>query len=126
MSDLNEQEIAEIIEKKEEPNDIEKDINENLSEWSSLITELSLKEVDLIKIKERIFDKEQWMTEQVDFKELYGKNNADIRKQHFKKFLKNEYATRNSLEVSIDYLKRRISFLKQLIHTKTVIMEVKE
>ena len=125
MSDLNEQEIAEIIEKKEEPNDIERNINENLSEWSGLITELSLKEVDLIKIKERIFDKEQWMTEQVDFKELYGKNNADIRKQHFKKFLKNEYATRNSLEVSIDYLKRRISFLKQLIHTKTVIMEVR-
>lgn len=125
MSDLNEQDIAEIIEKKEEPNSIEKDIIENLSEWSSLIMELSLKEVDLIKIKERIFDKEQWMTEQVDFKELYGKNNADIRKQHFKKFLKNEYATRNSLEVSIEYLKRRISFLKQLTHTKTVIMEVK-
>ena len=133
MSNLSEQEIAGIQEKKlkektRPPFDltIEDAIENNLNEWSNLVTELSLKEVDYIKIKDRIFDKQQWMEENTNFKEMYGKNNADVRKAHFKKFLKDEYAIRNHLEVSIDYCKRRISFLKQLIHTKTIIMEVKQ
>ena len=126
MSNLNTEDIAKIIEKPKTLCDLDKDITENISEWSGLITELSLKEVELHQIKERIFDKEQWMTENTDFKTMYGKNNSDIRKQHFKKFLKDEYAVKLGLEISIDYLKRRISFIKQLIHTKTVIMEVKE
>ena len=37
-----------------------------------------------------------------------------------------EYDNRRNLELSIDYLKRRISFIKQLVHTKTVLIEVKE
>ena len=126
MSNLNTEDIAKIMETPKELCDFDKDITENISEWSGLITELSLKEVELHQIKERIFDKEQWMTENTDFKTMYGKNNSDIRKQHFKKFLKDEYAVKLGLEISIDYLKRRISFIKQLIHTKTVIMEVKE
>ena len=133
MSNLNEEDIAIIQErelnKQEEKNEdiaIDAFVIDNIIEWSNLITELSLKEVDLLKIKNRIFDKEQWMTENTDFKTMYGKNNADVRKQHFNKFLKSEYAVKMHLEISIDYLKRRISFLKQLIHTKTIIMEVKE
>ena len=134
MSNLNEQDIAKYQEEMENNNeeqpkelcDLDKSIEENLTEWSELITELCLKEVDYIKIKDAIFEKEQWIIENTDFKKVYGKNNADVRKQHFNKFLKDEYAIRNHLEVSIDYCKRRISFLKQLIHTKTIIMEVKE
>lgn len=134
MSDLNEQDIAKYQEEMENNNeeqpkelcDLDKSIEENLSEWSELITELCLKEVDYIKIKDRIFDKQQWMEENTNFKEMYGKNNADVRKAHFKKFLKDEYAIRNHLEVSIDYCKMRIPFLKQLVHTKTVLREVKE
>lgn len=108
------------------PTPLSTSVGDDLTEWSELITQLCLKEVDYIKIKDRIFDKQQWMEENTDFKEMYGKNNADVRKAHFKKFLKDEYAIRNHLEISIDYCKRRISFLKQLVHTKTVIMEVKE
>ena len=134
MSNLNEQDIAKYQEEMENNNeeqpkelcDLDKSIEENLTEWSELITELCLKEVDYIKIKDSIFRKEQWIIENTDFKKVYGKNNADVRKQHFNKFLKDEYAIRNHLEVSIDYLKRRISFLKQLVHTKTVLREVKE
>ena len=137
MSNLNEEDIAKITEAIEETKNkpvemkipdtpMTTSIGDDLTEWSNLITELSLKEVDLLKIKNRIFDKEQWMTENTDFKSMYGKNNADVRKQHFKKFLKSEYAVKMHLEISIDYLKRRISFMKQLIHTKTIIMEVKE
>ena len=40
--------------------------------------------------------------------------------------MKSEYENRRSLELSIDYIKRRISFLKSLIHVKSVIMGVKE
>lgn len=136
MSNLNEEDIAKINDALEEaknkpvemeiPTPLSTSVGDDLTEWSKLITELSLKEVDYIKIKDRIFDKQQWMEENTNFKEMYGKNNADVRKAHFKKFLKDEYAIRNHLEVSIDYCKRRISFLKQLIHTKTIIMEVKE
>ena len=106
--------------------DFDKDITENISEWGELITELSLKEVEYAKIKDKIFDKEQWIIENTDFKAVYGKNNADVRKQHLMKHMQGEYDNRRNLEISIDYLKRRISFIKQLIHTKTIIMEVKE
>lgn len=133
MSNLNEQDIAEIQEKKlkektRPPFDltIEDKIENNLNEWSNLVTELSLKEIDYIKIKNTIFNKEQWIKDNTDFKKVYGKNNADVRKQHLQKFLKEEYDKQDSLEISINYIKRRISFLKQLIHTKTIIMEVKE
>lgn len=133
MSNLNEQDIAKIQEKKlkektRPPFDltIEDKIENNLNEWSNLVTELSLKEMSYLKLKDTIFNKEQWIIDNTDFKKVYGKNNADVRKQHLQKFLKEEYELRNSHEISIDYLKRRISFLKQLIHTKTIIMEVKE
>ena len=137
MSMIEPEDIAKMEEKKKEKElnkqeainediSIDSYVMDNIIEWSNLITELTIKEIDHHKIKERIFDKEYWMTENTNFKELYGKNNTDIRKQHFKKFLKNEYATKLHLEISIDYLKRRITFLKQLIHTKTVLMEVKE
>lgn len=131
MSTLEPEDIAEyqereLNENEEKNEDIQIDafVMDNCIEWSNLIKELSLKEIDYIKIKERIADKEQWMSENTDFKTIYGKNNADIRKQHFKKFLKHEYNVKYSLEISIDYLKRRISFLKQLVDTKTVLLEV--
>ena len=56
---------------------------------------------------------------------MYGKNNESIRKQHVKEELADEYSELKELEFSIDNLKRRISFLKSLIHTKTVLMEIK-
>lgn len=118
MSNLNEQDIAEIQEKKlkektRPPFDltIEDKIENNLNEWSNLVTELSLKEMSYLKLKDTIFNKEQWIIDNTDFKKVYGKNNADVRKQHLQKFLKEEYELRNSHEISIDYIKRRISFL---------------
>lgn len=136
MSNLNEEDIAKITEAIEEaknkPVEIEipapmiTSLEHDLSEWTTLITELSLKEIDYIKIKNTIFNKEQGIKDNTDFKKVYGANNADVRKRHLQKFLKEEYDKQDSLEISINYIKRRISFLKQLIHTKTVIMEVKE
>lgn len=129
MNNLNEEDIAAYQEKQkflEEHPFLKNNISYDLWEWSKLITELSEKETELTKLKETIFDKEQWIIENTDFKEVYGKNNSDVRKLHLTKHMKSEYENRRSLELSIDYIKRRISFLKSLIHVKSVIMGVKE
>ena len=140
MSNLNEEDIAKINEsakKREMTVELEnvqiseetRDFIENnpmtkttvvydLWEWSNLITELSTKEVDLLNLKDIIFDKEQWIVENTDFKAVYGKNNSDVRKLHFQKHMKKEYDLRDDLEISIDYLKRRISFLKTVVNLK--------
>lgn len=86
-----------------------------LEAWSYLITELSSKEIELYKCKESYQALSDTIIESTDFKELYGKNNVEVRKNHVK-----------NLSFSIDYLIRKISFLKQLIHTKTVMVEIKE
>lgn len=130
MSNLNEADIAEYQKNKEEFLEdnpfLKTTISYDLWEWSKLITELSEKEIQLIELKDIIFDKEQWIIENTNFKEVYGKNNNDVRKLHLSKHMKGEYDNRRSLEVSIDYIKRRISFLKSLIQVKSVIMGVKE
>ena len=99
---------------------------DNLSEWSRLVTELSENEIALYEWKEVYSVKSEEIIKNTDFKELYGKNNADVRKAHVRNELRDWDNIIHDLEFSIDYLKRRISFLKQLVHTKTVLLEVKE
>jgi len=55
---------------------------------------------------------------------LYGKNNADVRKQHVRKELSTWYDTITDLELGISWINRRISFLRELIRTKRTLMEV--
>ncbi|WP_458456190.1 hypothetical protein [Methanobrevibacter sp.] len=101
-------------------------VTELLETWSRLITELSLKEIEHYKCRESYQALSDKIIESTDFKELYGKNNAEIRKNHVKNELAKEHEHIKNLSFSIDYLIRKISFLKQLIHTKTVMMEIKE
>ena len=101
-------------------------VMELLEAWSYLITELSSKEIELYKCRESYQALSDTIIESTDFKELYGKNNAEIRKNHVKNELAKEHEHIKNLTFSIDYITRKISFLKQLIHTKTVIMEIKE
>ena len=106
--------------------EMNRDVMVDLEEWSKLITELSRKEVKLFSLKDEYNVKSEMIVETTDFKELYGKNNADVRKRHIRQELDYEYTCIKDLELSVNYIKRRISFLKQLIHTKTVLLEVKE
>lgn len=101
---------------------------DNLTEWSRLVTELSAKEIKLEKVKKEYDTKEFKIkyVDDIDFKELYGRANDDTRNYHVEVTLKDLISEKESLEFSVNYLKRRISFLKQLIHTKTVLLEVKE
>ena len=136
MSNLNEEDIARlneaIKESKNEPVEIEiptpmtTSVEDDLTEWSRLITELSENEIELFELKEKYELASEKIIDETDFKAIYGKNNAEVRKQHVKSILYADYLVIKDLEFSIDYLKRRISYLKQLIHTKTVLREVKE
>ena len=111
-------------------------VEDNLYAWSKSITELSKKEVELYKLKEayekasekllKDAAKEKAENDNDIIKAKYGGNNDKTRAKYVKEMLIKEDREIKNLEFSIDYLKRRISFLKQLIHTKTIIMEVKE
>lgn len=87
---------------------------EVIDEWNKAILELSQKEEKLIHVKQDYSQKEFDIkyVEDIDFKELYGRANDDTRNQHVKITLKKLIDEKNELELRIDYLKRRISFLK--------------
>ena len=92
-------------------------VMDNLSEWSSLITELCAKEVELSEAKEE--------NEHDIIKAKYGGNNDKTRKKYVEETLVDEHEAIVKLERRIDYIKRRVPFLKSLIHTKTVLLEIK-
>ena len=98
----------------------------NLEEWSKLVTELSEKEIALYKWKECYQIKSDEIIANVDFKKIYGANNQKIRDNHVKKELQTWNDTIKDLEFSINYIGRRIVYLKELIRTKRVLMEIKE
>ena len=129
MSIYDTEEIAEYLNKQEEENEdfaIDAFVLDNCIEWSNLISELSEKEVALYKWKEVYNIKSEEIIQSTNFKELYGKNNEQIRKEHVKHELSDWYNNITELEFSIDYCKRRLSFLRQLVATKTALLEVKK
>ena len=148
MSNLNEEDIAKINEAaKERENSVELEnvelseevidfiennpmtkttVAKDLWEWSKLLTELSEKELKLLILKTDFNEKEYDILTTFDFKKKFGKDNDKVRKGYIREQYKDLLENIEDLELSIDYLKRRISFLKQLIHTKTILMEVKE
>ena len=125
---LNADELCDFLNNNMGATSINAPVMDNLAEWSLLVTELSTKEIKLEKVK-KDYDKKEFQIKYVDdinFKELYGRANDDTRKYHVEVTLQDLISEKESLELSINYLKRRISFLKQLIHTKTVLTEIKE
>ena len=89
-----------------------------LQEWEGLVNELSHKEVELLKLKEFIAVKSFEIEQETDYKSLYGKNNADIRKQHLKNELGDVFDTVMELELSIGWIKSYIPLLKEVIRVK--------
>ena len=104
-------------------NDQEQKMEELFTELNSLIEEITDKEIALYQWKECYNIKSDEIIKNTNFKELYGANNADVRKTHVKNELTDWYDTIKNLEFSIDYIVRRISFLKELIRTKTLLTE---
>ena len=104
----------------------EPNVTGDLMEWKNLIEELSRKEVLLYKKKETYQVMSDKIIAETDFKEIYGKNNDTVRKTHVKNELMTDYETIKALEFSVDWINRRISFLKELIRVKRVVLEIKE
>ena len=117
MSNLNEEDIAMYQE--------QNGILGNLNEYEKLVNELSKKEIALYQWREVYQINADKIIAETDFKALYGANNQKVRDNHVKEELRDWYDNIKDLEFSIDYIARRISFLKELIRTKRVLMEVK-
>ena len=129
MSNLNEQEIASIMEADNSGEIVVPygdDVTDYLAEWENLISELSNKEVMLYHMKTDYHRKSDEIIAETNFKELYGANNQKVRDNHVKTVLSKDYETIKALEFSIDWINRRISFLRELVKTKRVLMEVKQ
>lgn len=89
-----------------------------LKEWNSLLMELLHKERDYYNLKEAYLLAEQELINTVDFKALYGKNNADVRKQHCKSELSDMVSELKELEWGINWIKGYIPLLKEVIRCK--------
>ena len=100
-------------------------MNDYLKEWEELVNELSEKELALIEWKQIYEIKAQTIEDETDFKAIYGRNNADIRKLHIKQELKEWDNTIVDLEISINWITRRISFLRELVKCERTLLEVK-
>ncbi len=99
--------------------------NDYLREWEELVNELSEKEIALFKWKEVYEIRAMEIENNTDFKELYGKNNEKVRREHIKNELADWHYTIKDLEFSIAYITRRISFLRELVKCKRTLVEAK-
>lgn len=93
--------------------------------YEDLIIELSQKETEYLKLKEDYDSKEfeiVYMSD-IDFKELYGSTAEKVRKQHAIKELKPLKDKLNGLELSINYLKRYLVFIRELCKWKRTVKE---
>lgn len=95
-------------------------------EWARLISEITDKEHRLHQCKEVYQALSEKIIADTDFKKLYGANNQSVRNNHVKHELSNEYDEIKRLEADIAYINRRIPYLKELIRTKRLLMELRE
>ena len=89
-----------------------------LKEWHFLVHELSDKEVQYFKLKEYLQSESFHIETTFDFKEAYGKNNADVRKHHIKVELSDVYDKMKDLEFGINWIRSYIPLLKEVIRSK--------
>jgi len=89
-----------------------------LVEWEDLVFELSEKETRLIHLKEYIQSQSFHIETTFDFKEAYGKNNADIRRHHIQVELMEVFEEVRDLELSIGWIKQYIPLLRECIRVK--------
>ena len=124
MSNIDTMDLIELEDKK--VRSIELPLTDLLCEWEDLVEDLTEKEIEYYYCKERYQSKADVIIAETDFKALYGANNQKVRDNHVKNELRKDYLHLKNLEFSIDWLNRRISFLRELVRTKRTIMEVKE
>ena len=142
MSNYNEEDLA--IWKGECPDTTTKEIAEVtfsliedvLVEWDELINELSEKEIQLYVLKEAYESSSEKLLEEAAKKKIetgediikakYGGNNDKTRAKYVKEMLLEDAIEIKGLEFSIDYIVRRIAFLKGLVYVKISLGEKDE
>lgn len=92
-----------------------------LLKYEELIVELSCKETEYMELKEQYNSEEFKIVyiSDINFKEIYGSTSEKVRKQHASIVLKPLKTKLKGLELSIDYLKRYIVFIRELIRVKS-------
>jgi len=111
--------FEEVLETPSESNTIEDYFNE----WEKAILELTDKEREQINLKETYAQMEQEIIDNTDFKELYGANNQKVRDNHVKAELKDLVDKKHDLELRINYLKRRIDFIKAIMRMQGILID---
>ena len=101
-------------------------VKEDLKEWKLLVDELSEKEIALYHWREVYSIKADEIIAETDFKALYGANNQKVRDNHVKQELSDWYDNIKELEFSIEWIKNRMSYLRELIRYKRTLLEVKQ
>ena len=112
----------------DEDTSIEAFVLDNCIEWYNIISELSQKEEQLY-YKKAEHDRKEFeivFMSDIDFKELYGSTAKDVREHHAKTVLQELKDEIKGLELSIDYLKRRLTYLKGLVTVKTALIDAKK
>ena len=105
---------------------IDRVVDLDLEEWTNLVSELSVKELEYKKLKSEYAEKEfeiVYMSD-IDFKGIYGSTAEKVRKQHASTELKSLKDKIDSLELSINYITRRLVFLREVVQCKRLMMEV--
>ena len=110
-------ELTEVITKNE------KSFEEYFLEWEKAIDEIYNKSQELFDLKASYSQLEQKIIEETDFKELYGRNNETVRKNHVKNELKDLVDRKHDLELRIDYLKRRCEFIRSIMSIQRALMD---
>lgn len=95
-----------------------KPVEEISVEWENNINELSEKERNLDVMKEEYENLSEEIIAGTNFKALYGANNKDVCRNHVRRELSEMYDIMQKVEYDVEYLKRRISFLKAMVYLK--------
>lgn len=100
------------------------DLHKDFELWNEYINNLASMEKTLVGLKQHRDKEEMRILNEVDFKELYGKNNETIRKNHIKEELSDTFDKITSIELEAADIKRKISCLKRLIDMKIQLIRI--
>ena len=105
------------------------DLHKDFSEYDECINSIDTDSRRLLKIKEVYQSESDRILEEaretgVDFKALYGGNNASTRKQYVDEQLYDLIQEKNELKFKVDDNLRRIGFLKRMIDMKIKLIGV--
>ncbi len=101
----------------------EKTIEDWYNDWRALIKLVYDKGQELYQLKNNLLQAEQEIIDNTDFKAIYGKNNAEVRKAHLKNELQPTYDAKFELESKIEDAKRKIDFIKSIMRMQGILLE---